>query len=182
MPEDRFTRRDVAALAGTAAALLGATSAMAQTEIAGEISHANAAIHQEVSFTANPARLYRALTVSDAFDKVVRLSAAMNSGMKKVLGSAPTMIDAQPGGAFSLFGGYITGRFLELHPDTRIVQAWRAASWNTGLFSVAHFVLMPWENGTKLVFDHTGFPNEAAEHLAQGWHINYWKPLAKSLA
>jgi hypothetical protein len=27
------------------------------------------------------------------------------------------------------------------------------------------------------VFDHTGFPNGAAESLAAGWKGNYWKPM-----
>ncbi|HTW36286.1 MAG TPA: SRPBCC domain-containing protein [Rhizomicrobium sp.] len=98
------------------------------------------------------------------------------------LAKAPTAIDAQPGGAFSFFGGYVTGRNLELAPDTRIVQAWRAGSWDAGLYSIAHFVLEDHRATTRLVFDHAGFPNAEAAHLAEGWHINYWQPLAKVLA
>jgi hypothetical protein len=41
---------------------------------------------------------------------------------------------------------------------------------------------MPAGSGTKLIFDHTGFPNAAAAHLAQGWHINYWEPMTKVFA
>jgi uncharacterized protein YndB with AHSA1/START domain len=152
------------------------------TDAAGEISHAAATIHQEVVFSASPARVYHALTDVKKFDEVVRLSAAMNSGMTTMLGTAPTQIDAQAGGAFSLFGGYVTGRTLELVPNARIVQAWRAGSWEAGMFSIAHFVLVAEGKGTRLVFDHTGFPDAAAAHLAEGWHINYWEPLAKSLA
>jgi activator of HSP90 ATPase len=178
----RVTRREVSGVAASAFALAGASAASAQLGTGGEISHSAAAIHQEVTFAASVSRLYRALTVTEEFDKVVRLSAAMNSDMKKVLGAAPTAIDARAGGAFSLFGGHITGRFLELVPDVRIVQAWRSGSWEEGFFSIARFGLMPQGPGTKLVFDHTGFPSDAAQHLAQGWHQNYWQPLAESLA
>jgi activator of HSP90 ATPase len=177
----RVTRREVSGIAASAVALAGASAANAQLGTGGEISHSAAAIHQEVTFAASVSRLYRALTVTEEFDRVTRMSAAMNSDMKKALGSVPTAIDAREGDAFSLFGGYVTGRFLELVPDARIVQAWRAGSWDPGNFSIATFALSTQGSGTKLVFDHTGFPSDAAEHLAQGWHINYWEPLAKVL-
>jgi activator of HSP90 ATPase len=179
------SRRDVAVAAGAIVTSLGLVSSAsadpATQSPEGEISHSNAAIRQEVIFAADVARVYRALTDAAAFDKVVQLSAAMNSSMKSTLGTKPTQIDATPGGAFSLFGGYVTGRMLELIPNTRIVQAWRAASWDEGLYSIARFTLSQMGTGTKLTFDHTGFPNAAAVHLAEGWHTNYWQPLAKSL-
>jgi activator of HSP90 ATPase len=154
----------------------------ARKHASGEITHSSEAIHQEIAFTASPARLYEALTTAAEFDKVVQLSMAMNSAMRKVLGTAPTAIDARPGGAFSLFGGYVTGYNLELVPGTRIVQAWRAGSWDPGSFSIAKFVLSQTPGGSELVFDHTSFPDGQAAHLAEGWHGNYWTPLAKSLA
>jgi len=36
--------------------------------------------------------------------------------------------------------------------------------------------------GTKLIFDHTGFPAGAGEHLAVGWKSNYWDPMEKLLS
>jgi activator of HSP90 ATPase len=191
MTAGTITRRDISMGAGSILAALGvadqafAATGSSQAPMADEnagISRNNAAIHQEVAFAASLARVYDALTVTDQFDRVVGLSAAMNSGMKKTLGAAPTRIDAQPGGAFSLFGGYVTGRMLELVANTRIVQAWRAGSWDPGLYSVAMFALVQQGAGTRLVFDQRGFPDAAATHLAEGWHINYWVPLAKFLA
>jgi hypothetical protein len=32
--------------------------------------------------------------------------------------------------------------------------------------------------GTKVVFDHDGFPADMKEHLAKGWQANYWDKLA----
>ncbi len=101
--------------------------------------------------------------------------------MVGTLGKTPTYIDPEPGGAFTLFGGYITGRNLELVRETRLVQAWRAASWAPGWFSIAKFVLSPHGSGTKVVFDQTGFPSDAAPHLASGWYEHYWHPLERVL-
>jgi len=37
-------------------------------------------------------------------------------------------------------------------------------------------------NFTKIIFDHTGFPQGKGEHLADGWKANYWEPLEKYLS
>jgi activator of HSP90 ATPase len=174
-----LNRREFAA-ASLVAGVLAANDVTAAE--ADDISRNNAAIHQELSFHADPKRLYRILTTASEFDHVVQLSGAMNSSMKTRLGEAPTAIDARPGGAFVLFGGYVTGRNIALVPDRLLVQAWRSGSWDEGLYSIAHFALQPEGAATRIIFDHTGFPNEAAAHLAQGWHENYWGPLAKYLA
>jgi len=157
---------------------LGSTRVWAQGE--GEISHTAEAIHQEPVIKASPKRVYEALTATAQFDKVIELSGAMKSMQN--LGNKPTQISREVGGAFTLFGGYITGRHVELMPGQRIVQAWRAGSWDPGVYSIAKFELVEQVSGTKIVFDHTGFPKGAAEHLASGWKEHYWEPLAKLLA
>jgi activator of HSP90 ATPase len=86
------------------------------------------------------------------------------------------------GGAFSTFGGLIVGRQIELVPDTRIVQAWRPAYWEPGVYSLVKFELSDSGAGTKLVLDHRGFPDGDGKTLLEGWNKNYWQPLAKYLA
>ena len=145
-----------------------------------EISRTAEAIHQEVIFKASRSRIYEALTDTTQFDKVSRLSAAMQSGMAS--GSKPTEISREPGGVFTLFGGHIVGRQIELVPNDRIVQAWRVVDWDPGVYSIAKFELTVQGSGTKLVFDHTAFPPGRGQHLADGWKMNYWEPLEKYLA
>ena len=145
-----------------------------------EITHTCEAIHQEVIFKAPRKRIYEALTDAKQFDKVAQLSEAMKGGMAP--NAKPTEISREPGGAFSLFGGYVTGRHIELIPNERIVQAWRPASWKPGIFSIVKFELIEQDSNTKLIFDHTGFPDGTAQHLAEGWHGNYWQPLEKYLS
>ena len=180
------TRRQVMARAagvatGAAVAFsgiaMGRPAAWALADDAG--IHPAEAIHQERSFKASPQRVYEALTDAKQFDKVMALSAAMTSGM--VQSKKPAQIGAEAGGAFSLFGGYVSGRQIELVANERVVQAWRAGSWGPGIFSIARFGFTEQGGGTKLVFDHTGFPEGQAQHLAEGWKENYWEPLEKYL-
>jgi uncharacterized protein YndB with AHSA1/START domain len=176
---DGTARRQV--IIGAAVALSGIAVGSVNAWAAGGDGVAPAeSIHQEEVFKASRKRVYEALTDAKQFDKVVKLSAAMQS--MKSLGDKWTEISAEEGSAFSLFGGYVTGRQIELRPDERIVQAWRAGSWGPGLYSIARFELREEGSGTKIVFDHRGFPDGTAQHLAEGWHGNYWEPLAKYLA
>jgi len=145
-----------------------------------EISHNAEAIHDEVVFKATRKRVYEALTDGAQFHKVVLLSKAATTGMVPI--KSPAEISRDAGGTFALFGGYVTGRNIELIPGERIVQAWRNGSWNPGIYSIVKFELTEDAAGTKLIFDHTGFPIGDAQHLAEGWKSNYWEPLAKFLA
>jgi activator of HSP90 ATPase len=144
-----------------------------------EISHSAESIHQEPVFKAKRKRVYEALTDSQQFDKVIQLSGVVQA---MHLGEKPAEISREVGGAFTLFGGYITGRQVDLVPDERIVQAWRTGGWAPGVYSIAKFELQEHRSGTKIVFDHTGFPNGEAKVLASGWKAHYWEPIEKLLA
>lgn len=170
---DKITRRQ--AIAGITMALGGLTvglKALGQTdqaikEPAGSAENQKrTSIHQEVDFKAGPQRIYQALLDAKQF--------AEFSGR-------PAEIDPKEGGAFSLFGGLIIGRNIELNPDHLIVQAWRPTHWDPGIYSVTRFELRPKESGTTVVFDHTGFPEGEYDHLLSGWNGHYWGPLAKFL-
>ena len=174
------TRRQLIAGLGVAFGGVALGSARAWAGAEEEISHAAESIHQEPVFKASRKRVYEALTDAKQFDKVIQLSAAMKSGVPP--DAAPTQISREAGGAFALFAGYVTGRQIELVPYERIVQAWRAGSWDPGVYSIAKFELVEQGAGTKIVFNHGSFPKGDGEHLAAGWKMNYWEPLEKFLA
>jgi activator of HSP90 ATPase len=121
-------------------------------------------IHQEIDFNVSPQPLYEALLDAKQFT---------------AFSGRPAEINREVGGAFSLFGGHIIGRNVELLPNHRIVQAWRVVTWPEGVYSIAKFELKPHGSGTRLVFDHTGFPEGLHDHLAEGWESNYWMLLKK---
>ena len=174
------TRRQVISGGAVAIGILALGSGGTWAAVEEGISRAEEAIHQEPVFKASRKHVYEALTDASQFAKVVELSAAMKSGGMKT-GAAPVTISREAGGAFAAFGGYVSGRQIELVPDERIVQVWRAGSWDPGSYSIARFVLVEQGAETKIKFDHTGFPKGQAEHLAEGWRVNYWEPLAKFL-
>jgi activator of HSP90 ATPase len=144
------------------------------------LSHSAEAIRQEVVLDASPQRVYRALTTTKDFDMITRLSDG--AALLDAAGAKPTSISTEVGGAFTLFGGYITGRHLEMLPNERLVQAWRAGSFKAGGYSIAAFYLSAESGKTKLNFEQRGFPDGNGISLAPGWHSHYWEPLAKYLA
>ena len=121
-------------------------------------------IHFEIDLKGPPQRVYEALTDSKQFAAVT---------------GAPAEIQREAGGSFSLFGGHIHGRNVELVSSRRVVQAWRAADWPEGVYSIARFELKPQGSGTRLVFDHTGFPPELKAPLEEGWEEHYWATLRR---
>jgi uncharacterized protein YndB with AHSA1/START domain len=121
-------------------------------------------IHFEIDLKGAPQRVYEALIDAKQFAAVT---------------GAPAEIQREAGGSFSLFGGHIQGRNVELVPNRRIVQAWRAADWPEGVYSIARFELKAQGSGTRLVFDHTGFPPELKAHLEEGWEEHYWATLRR---
>jgi activator of HSP90 ATPase len=169
-----YTRRQV--IAGSAAGLcsLAMTGAQAGAPSAAPESSktktiiAARAIHQEEDFKAGPGRIYEALLDSKQFTAFS--------------GGRAAQIDPAVGGTFTIFAGHIVGRNLELVPDRRIVQAWRVVPWPEGIYSIARFELVAQGSGTRIIFDHTGFPPALAESLEHGWKENYWDELRKYLA
>jgi activator of HSP90 ATPase len=178
-PGHEPTRRQWMAGVAVTVGSLAMASTKAWPASEAEISHTEESIHQEPVFKATRNRIYEALTDAKQFDKVIELSGVLQA---MHLGAKPAEISREVGGAFTLFGGYITGRHVDLVPNQRIVQAWRTGSWSPGIYSVAKFELVEQVSGTRIVFDHTGFPKGDAESLASGWNTHYWEPLAKLLA
>ena len=125
-------------------------------------------IHQEVDFKASPQRVYQALTDAKKFS-------AFSGGL-------PAEIQPEVGGALKCFDGQITGRFIELIPNQRIVQTWHVSMWPAGVDSTVKFQLEEQGPGTRVILDHTDFPEENREHLDAGWARMYWEPLKKYLA
>ncbi len=165
------TRRQVITSGAVALAGLALGSAVARAQQTTETPSTGADktrtyLHQEVDFKASPHHIYEILLDSKLFSAFS--------------GEAAT-ISPEAGGAFTLFGGKVVGRNIELVSDHRIVQAWRPSYWKPGAYALVKFELKPQGAQTRVVLDHTGFPEGDFSSLSSGWKEHYWEPLTTYL-
>lgn len=90
---------------------------------------------------------------------------------------AEAAIENKVGGEFNVWDGYATGKNLELIPNKKIVQEWRASDWDEGLVSKVTFELFSENEGTKLVFSQENIPHDKVDEITNGWKEFYWEPL-----
>jgi uncharacterized protein YndB with AHSA1/START domain len=124
-------------------------------------------IKQTVTLGASPKRVYEALIDGKKHAAFTR---------------HPAKVSRKVGGAFTCYGGHLSGINVELVPAKRIVQAWRTINWPKGVFSVATFSLAKARGGkTRLSFTHVGVPAAHHKGISKGWRDFYWKPLGEFL-
>jgi len=123
-------------------------------------------IQQTVLFKASPHEVYEAL---------------MDSAKHAKFSGGKASISKRVNGKIMAYDGYITGKNVELIPDQKIVQEWRAVDWPAGFFSVVTFVFTPIPEGTRLDFRHANLPEGTEEEFTQGWIDNYWEPMKRLL-
>ena len=121
-------------------------------------------INQTVIFNASPHEVYEAL-----MDEKIHARFTTNAAH----------ISRQVGGTFTAYDGYISGKNIELIPDRKIVQEWRAVDWKPEQISLVTFEFNAVPEGTQLVFTHSGLPAGTEDDFAQGWIDNYWEPMRK---
>ena len=124
-------------------------------------------VNQSVSFNAGVERVFQAIA---------------DSTQHSAFTGAPAMLSTELGGPFTTHGGAIEGRVLELIPNERIVQGWRVADWPKGVYSIVQYEFTGDSNSSEIKLTHSGIPEDATEHIAQGWQSMYWTPLAEYLA
>jgi activator of HSP90 ATPase len=123
-------------------------------------------IRQTVTLKASPHDVYEVLMDSKKHAKYTGGKAS---------------ISREVGGKFSAFDGYAEGVNLELVPDKKIVQTWRAEDWPEGHYSKVTFSLGKVEGGTRLTFTQSGVPEEQYDDVSQGWQDYYWEPIKEML-
>jgi activator of HSP90 ATPase len=171
-PATELTRRNLITTAAASLVSFATTPKLsAQAAPMKEISGTPAnddrtSLHQEVTLQASRQRIYEAILDSKQFSAF--------SGL-------PANIDPKPGGAFTMFGGLIEGRNIELIPSTCIVQAWRPSHWEPCVYSIVRFDLKPQDAATLVVLNHSSFPAGDYDHLYSGWTEHYFDPLKKFL-
>lgn len=90
-------------------------------------------------------------------------------------GGGPAKMSAKEGEAFSLWGGDIHGKNIEIVPQKKLVQEWYGGKWPKP--SIATFVVTKIKNGTRIDFHHTGVPAKDFKSISDGWRDYYLGPL-----
>jgi len=125
-------------------------------------------IKQKVKFKASSKVIYQLLA---------------DSRMHSTFSGQRAIISKKVGGAFSAYSGYITGINVDLHPGKRIVQAWRAKDFPTGIFSMATFNLATTrDGGTEVVLTHRGVPKDLIPRIEEDWREFYWNKMKHYLS
>lgn len=119
-------------------------------------------IRQTVTFKTSPHNVYEAL---------------MDSKKHTAFTGGKAIIGRTAGGSMMAYDNYITGKNIELVPDKKIVQDWRAVDWPEGYFSRVTFEFTAVPEGTRLDFTHANVPEGTEEEFTQGWIDNYWDPM-----
>jgi activator of HSP90 ATPase len=119
-------------------------------------------LHQIIVFKGTAHELYEAL---------------MDSKKHAKFTNAQATISRKIGGSFHTYDDYATGKNIELVPDKKIVQTWRAADWPKDHYSKVTFVFKEKDGEITLDFTQTEIPLEAYPEIEQGWKEWYWDPL-----
>ena len=91
---------------------------------------------------------------------------------------SPAQVDANTGGKFSAWDGYIFGATLELNLNLLIVQAWRTSEFlEDAPDSRLEVLLEAADGGTQVILNHSDMPEEQVDSYRQGWEDFYFKPM-----
>jgi activator of HSP90 ATPase len=126
-------------------------------------------IHQEAVIEASPRQIYECLTNGELFAAATEM---------------PAQLSDREGEPFSIFGGRVEGRQVELVPGERVVQAWRFGGahpepWEPGVYSIVRFTMRPEGDATRFAIDHEGIPPESEARIESGYPTFYHAPLAR---
>ncbi len=90
-------------------------------------------------------------------------------------GGGPAKMSDKVGSQFSLWGGDIHGKNIEVVPGKLLVQEWFGGKWDSP--SIATFNLSSKNDETTIDFVHEDVPESDYEDIEQGWKDYYLGPL-----
>ncbi|XP_013398700.1 activator of 90 kDa heat shock protein ATPase homolog 1 [Lingula anatina] len=117
-------------------------------------------------FKCRASDLYRALTEKEMVQAFTR--------------NSMLAFEAEKGGGFVLFDGYISGTFTDLTPHERIEMRWRCQNWPDEHYSNVTFEFKEGEDETVLHITQTGIPSTEFERTKEGWERYYWESIRQT--
>lgn len=90
-------------------------------------------------------------------------------------GGGPAKMNDKDGFKFSLWGGDIYGKNLEVVPMKKLKQEWSESKWKST--SLVTFLLSEKNNETIVELDHKNVPESSYKDIDSGWKYYYMGPL-----
>jgi uncharacterized protein YndB with AHSA1/START domain len=82
------------------------------------------------------------------------------------------------GNSFTMFNEFISGRYLDLQPNRRILAEWRTAEWPRDFpSSVVEITLEEKGEATEIILVQSMIPPGLSETVKGDWINRYWRPL-----
>jgi activator of HSP90 ATPase len=95
---------------------------------------------------------------------------------------APVSIGAEPGSAFSAFGGSLTGTTLVTIPSRLVVQSWRSTNFGADdPDSTLILAFVPEGSDGRIDLVHLDVPEVDYQGVTEGWEKYYWTPWKRYL-
>jgi len=88
-------------------------------------------------------------------------------------------IDPKPGGTFEIYGGNISGIFIELVKNEKIVQKWRVSTWPEAHFSHVVMTFEDTPDGCVLHLNQENVPRDEVANIRQAWNLNVFERMRR---
>ncbi|XP_016050917.1 activator of 90 kDa heat shock protein ATPase homolog 2 [Erinaceus europaeus] len=123
------------------------------------------ALHMTELFDTAVEHLYNIFTVKDLVQKFSK---------------SPAVLEAEKGGKFQMFDGNITGEYIELLTNKKIVMKWRCRNWPDEHYATVALKFVPTPRQTELQLDCKGVPVCKEENMKFCWQKQHFEEI-KSL-
>ncbi|KAG3267268.1 activator of 90 kDa heat shock protein ATPase homolog 2 isoform X2 [Ictidomys tridecemlineatus] len=120
------------------------------------------ALHMTELFDTTVEQLYGIFTVKDLVQKFSK---------------APAVLEAEKGGKFQMFDGNITGEYLELLKNRKIVMKWRCRNWPEEHYATVALNFVPTLGQTELQLDCKGVPVCKEENMKFCWQKQHFEEI-----
>ena len=94
-------------------------------------------------------------------------------------GGGPAVMEDKIGFEFSLWGGDVYGKNIEVERYKKLVQEWYGGEWNRP--SIVTISLNADGHCTEVLLEQKDIPLEEIKEINEGWRDYYFEPLKKLL-
>jgi activator of HSP90 ATPase len=94
-------------------------------------------------------------------------------------GGGPAKMSVDEDAKFSLWGGDIWGKNINVVPEKKLVQEWFGGEWPKP--SILTILLKEKKGVTEIKITHAGMPSDEFQDVADGWKDYYLGPMKEYL-